>query len=360
MTTAEPPVSARSWARTSPFAGILRRPVTAAALAVVAAVTLAVVLAPLLAPAPPLAQDLLNALSGPSAEHPLGTDALGRDVLSRLLYGGRPALFGVGLAVLVHAVVGMSLGIVAGYLRGWTDRVIVAVLDVMLSVPAIILTLAVLAIFHQSNVAAMLTLGFFASASLARTIRSSCVALREELFADAARVSGLGPARIMARHVFPGLVGQLLVQVCLFAGIALAVQTGLGFLGMATPAPALGRHGRGSRAGHAAGSVPAARLRGRDRPDVRLVRAAGRRAARSGRGAAARDRWPPAAAAGSRGGGPGRRRTVRRSVGHVVCRVVPPTGGRGRPRRAGLLDRLRHPAGAAYRRRLHRLRPPPR
>ncbi|MEU0671962.1 dipeptide/oligopeptide/nickel ABC transporter permease/ATP-binding protein [Streptomyces sp. NPDC006172] len=237
MTVGKSPSRVRSRAR-APFAGIRRRPVTAVAFAVVAGVIVAVLLAPLLSPHPPLEQDLVNALAGPSGNHPLGTDGLGRDVLSRLLHGGRPTLIGVGLAVLVYAVFGMSLGIAAGYLRGWTDRIIVSVLDVLLSVPAIIVTLAVLAIFHQSNVAAMLTTGFFASANLARIIRSSCIALREELFVDAARVSGLGPARIMARHILPGLAGQLMVQVCLFAGIALAIQTSLGFLGLATPAPA--------------------------------------------------------------------------------------------------------------------------
>ncbi|WP_327348011.1 dipeptide/oligopeptide/nickel ABC transporter permease/ATP-binding protein [Streptomyces europaeiscabiei] len=238
MTTVEAPPKARSRARINPFAGIWRRPVTAAALVVVVGIGVAVILAPLLAPHPPLAQDLLHTLSGPSADHPLGTDVLGRDVLSRLLYGGRPTLIGVGVAVLVYAVFGMSLGMLAGYLRGWTDRVIVALLDIMLSVPAVIITLAVLAIFYQSNVAAMLTLGFFASAGLARIIRSSCLELREELFVDAARVSGLGPARIMARHILPRLTGQLLVPVFLFSGNALAIQTGLGFLGLATPAPA--------------------------------------------------------------------------------------------------------------------------
>ncbi|MFF3371999.1 dipeptide/oligopeptide/nickel ABC transporter permease/ATP-binding protein [Streptomyces sp. NPDC002680] len=238
MTAADPPVSGRSRKRANPLAGIWRRPLTAAALAVVLAITAAVILAPLLAPHPPLAQDLLHARGGPSGSHPLGTDDLGRDVLSRLLYGGRPALLGVAVAVSVYVVLGMSLGILAGYLRGWTDRVIVAVLDVMLSVPVVILMLAVLAIFSQSNVAAMVTLGILSAAGLARIIRGACIGLREELFVDAARVSGLGPARIMARHIFPGLVGQLLVQVCLFSGIALMVQTGLGFLGLATPPPA--------------------------------------------------------------------------------------------------------------------------
>jgi peptide/nickel transport system permease protein len=217
---------------------VIRRPLLAVALVVIVGVTLAVIFAPVLAPYPPLAQDLLGANAGPSAAHPLGTDGLGRDVLSRLLYGGQPALGGVAVAVAVFAVVGMLLGILSGYLGGWVDRVIVAVLDVMLSVPAIILMLAVLAIFNSDVFAAMVVLGLFASANLARVIRSSCLALREELFVDAARVSGLGPFSIMVRHILPGLFGQLIIQMSLFAGIALGVQTGLGFLGLATPAPA--------------------------------------------------------------------------------------------------------------------------
>jgi peptide/nickel transport system permease protein len=219
------------------LAVLRHRPVPAVALLLIVLVTAAVVAAPLLAPHPPLKQDLLHAFAGPSGDHPLGTDALGRDVLSRLLYGGRPALGGVAVAVVVFSFVGLVLGVLSGYLRGWTDKVIVGVLDVMLSVPGIILILAVLAIFDQSIVAAMLVLGFFAAANLARIVRSACIALREELFVDAARVSGLSAFRVMTRHIFPSLVGLLLVQMALFSGIALGVQTGLGFLGLGTPPP---------------------------------------------------------------------------------------------------------------------------
>jgi peptide/nickel transport system permease protein len=143
----------------------------------------------------------------------------------------------VAVALIVYAVAGVTLGTLAGFLRGWVDRAIVAVLDVMLSVPGIIMILAVLAIFDQSVFAAMAVLGFFGSANLARVVRSSCIALREELFVDAARVSGLTALQTMTRHVLPSLVGLMLIQMSLFAGIALAVQTGLGFLGLATPAP---------------------------------------------------------------------------------------------------------------------------
>jgi len=216
---------------------VRHRIIPAIALTVIVLVTASVSVAPLLAPYPPLKQDLLNSLAGPSGAHLLGTDDLGRDILSRLLWGGQPALSGVAVATSVFAVVGMTLGILAGYLGAWTDRVISAVLDIMLSVPGIILILAVLAIFNQNVFAAMFVLGLFAAANLARVIRGLCLALREELFVDAARVSGLTPFRIMSRHILPALTGQLLIQMSLFAGIALGVQTGLGFLGLATPAP---------------------------------------------------------------------------------------------------------------------------
>jgi peptide/nickel transport system permease protein len=231
-----PPDSGKA-PRTSVIARLTRRPLLVAALLVVLIVTAAVYAAPLIAPQPPLQQDILSPFAGPSAAHPLGTDGLGRDILSRLLYGGQPSLTGVAIAVGVFAVVGMVLGILSGYLLGWADRVISPVLDIMLSVPGIIVILAVLAVFNQNIYVAMLVLGLFASANLARVIRSSCIAIREELFVDAARVSGLGPGRIMTRHVFPGLAGLLLVQMSLFAGIALGVQTGLGFLGLGTQPP---------------------------------------------------------------------------------------------------------------------------
>jgi peptide/nickel transport system permease protein len=217
---------------------VLRRPVPLIALIVIVVITGAVVLAPLIAPYDPLAQDLDAILIGPSPEHLLGTDQLGRDIYSRLLFGGQPALLGVLVAGVVFAVFGLVLGLLAGYLGGWTDRVIGGVLDVLMSLPAIVVILAVLAIFSQSIVAAMFVLGLLSSANLARVTRSTCLALREELFVSAATVSGIGPVRIMFRHVLPALVGLTIVQVALFAGIALAVQTGLGFLGLATPPPA--------------------------------------------------------------------------------------------------------------------------
>lgn len=224
--------------RTLRARNFFHKPLLVVSLTIIIVVTIAVFAAPLIAPYPPLQQDLLDVFAPPSPAHWLGTDSLGRDIYSRLLYGGQPALSGVAVAILAYAVLGVLLGVLAGFLRGWVDKVIVSILDVMLSVPGIIMILAVLAIFDQNVYAAMGVLGLFASAGLARVVRSSCIALREELFVDAARVSGLNALQTMIGHILPSLVGLMLIQMALFAGLALAVQTGLGFLGLATPAPA--------------------------------------------------------------------------------------------------------------------------
>jgi peptide/nickel transport system permease protein len=229
-----------------PRAGIVTalraKPLAALSLAVLALVTIAVVLAPLIAPYDPLAQDLYAILQGPSATHPLGTDALGRDVLSRLLHGGQPALGGVATALAIYLVTGVVLGIVAGYLGGLVDRTVSAVVDILMALPSIVIVMAVLAIFNQSLTASMITFGFLAAGNLIRVIRGVCLTVREELYVSAALVSGLGHGRIMFRHVLPAIMGPLVVQASFFGGIALSLQTGLGYLGLGTipPAPSWG------------------------------------------------------------------------------------------------------------------------
>ncbi|QCQ18161.1 dipeptide/oligopeptide/nickel ABC transporter permease/ATP-binding protein [Microbacterium sp. RG1] len=209
---------------------------TAAAVIVLAVVAL-VALAPWIAPYDPLQQDLQAVLQAPSAAHWLGTDTLGRDTLSRLLFGGQPALTGTAVALAVFAASGILLGLLAGYLGGWVDRGIGVLVDIMLSLPGIIIVLAVLAVFSQNLYAAMITFGFLLSSSLIRVVRGSVLAIREELYVSAAEISGLRAGRIMLRHVLPGVTGPVMVQLALFTGAALGLQTGLGFLGLATAPP---------------------------------------------------------------------------------------------------------------------------
>lgn len=221
---------------------VLRRPGVAAAVAFLLIVALAVILAPVLSPYSPLAQDLTGTLQLPSARHLLGTDTLGRDVLSRLLYGGRPALWGALEATLVFAFVGIVFGLIAGYSRGAADRAISAAVDIMGSLPSIVVVFTVLAMFDNSLSAAMISAGFFGSYGLIRIVRASTKETREELYVAAARVSGLGPVRILGRHILPRLINPILVQLTIFFGVALVLQSGLGFLnlGVAAPAPSWG------------------------------------------------------------------------------------------------------------------------
>jgi oligopeptide/dipeptide ABC transporter ATP-binding protein len=191
--------------------------------------------APLLAPYDPEQQDLTAALAGPSAEHWLGTDRLGRDVLSRLMYGGHVTFIAVVEAVAVYVVLGAGLGILAGYLGGWVDRLINGISDLLLALPGIIILLMVLAVFPNNGAATMAALGAMTSPVLLRVTRGVTLAVREELYVRAARLSGLTAGRIMVRHILPRLAGPITVQVFLFAATAVLVQSSLSFLGLATP-----------------------------------------------------------------------------------------------------------------------------
>ncbi len=214
---------------------LAKRPLAVAAAVYLAALVLVAAGAGWLAPYNPQAQDLAHVLSGPSTAHWLGTDRLGRDVLSRLMLGGRVTLLGVAEAVAVFAVLGISLGLVAGYLGGWADRVIARLGDLMLAMPGIIVLLMVLAVLPGNQVAAMIALGLISCPVLLRVVRGCAVAIRGEPYITAARVSGLTSTRIMLRHVLPRLAGPVIVQLSLFAATAVLAQSALSFLGLAAP-----------------------------------------------------------------------------------------------------------------------------
>ncbi|MGN6446052.1 dipeptide/oligopeptide/nickel ABC transporter permease/ATP-binding protein [Amnibacterium sp.] len=217
---------------------VLRKPVGVIAGVVLILIIAASLAAPLLAPHDPLAQSLRDVRQGPSAQHLLGTDSLGRDVLSRLLYGGGQSLSGVLEALVAMLVIAVPLGVIAGYVGGLVDRVILRVVDVLLSIPGTIITLAVLAIFDNSMVVAMISVGVLASGAFIRVFRSVTLAVRQELYIGAARVAGVDEPRIVIRHVLPQLRGVLLVQISLFAAATLGIQTGLAFLSFGPPPPA--------------------------------------------------------------------------------------------------------------------------
>jgi peptide/nickel transport system permease protein len=217
-----------------------RRPLAVVCIAYLALVVGVAVVAPIVLPGVTNehAGDLLAARQGPSWTHVLGTDALGRDVLDRLLVGTRVTLIGVAEALVVVLLLGIGPGIAAGYLRGRTERVVVWLADLTFSVPSIIVILVVLAVFPQSMLAAMLTLGLLAAPALMRVVRSATLPVREELYVSAAQVSGLTRPYIMTRHILPRVAGPIIVQASLLAAVALLTQTGLSFLNLIVAAPA--------------------------------------------------------------------------------------------------------------------------
>lgn len=186
----------------------------------------------------PLEQDLSNALQSPSFEHLLGTDGLGRDVLARLLYGGWETILGATLAVVIAIVLGTMFGLLAGYVGGVVDAVINWIQDILITLPTILVLLAVATVMGNNIWAAMIVLGVLMSAAFIRLVRASTQAVREELYVDAAKVAGLSSTRILWRHVLPNVIAPVVIQGSAALGTALVVQAGLGFLGLGAPPPA--------------------------------------------------------------------------------------------------------------------------
>ncbi|MER7795504.1 ATP-binding cassette domain-containing protein [Streptomyces sp. NPDC097640] len=210
----------------------LRDPLAAGCLVVLALVVAASLAAPLLTDYAPDHSNMADTLAPMSGSHPLGGDGVGRDVLSRLLYGGRSSLLGGTLAALVAFAVGGPLGLISGFYRGWFDAVAGWVINVIMAVPAIIVMLVVMAAVSQDLNVAMIVLGVIMAPMVFRLIRASVVAVREELYVDAARVSGLGDPRIMRRHILPVVIAPSIIQATQLFAVSIGIQAGLAFLGL--------------------------------------------------------------------------------------------------------------------------------
>ena len=216
---------------------VLRRPVAACAVAFLVVLVAACLAAPLLAPDDPRAQDLVNALHGPSGAHLLGADTLGRDVLSRLLYGGRRSLLSIAEALAVVLAIGVPLGLLAGYRGGWIDAVIMRPLDMVLSLPALLLAVSLIAILGQGAGVALVAIAVIYLPILARVLRSSVLVVRERPFVTAARARGVTDTTTMVRHVLPNAIGPALVQATVLMGFAIQVEAALSFLGLGAQPP---------------------------------------------------------------------------------------------------------------------------
>ena len=207
--------------------------------AIVLLVTFAVaLLADVLAPYEPNAQILAERLAGPSLAHPFGQDHLGRDVLSRAIYGARVSL-GVGFSsVAITIVIGTIIGVAAGYFGRWTDSVLMRFVDVFISIPVFMLLLTVVAIYG-SNVGLLVAfIGISAFPGAARIVRAEVLSLMPRDFILAARVVGASPLRIMARHLVPNLMPVIIVSATLRVGAAILTEAGLSYFGLGVPPPA--------------------------------------------------------------------------------------------------------------------------
>lgn len=216
---------------------ILANPLALAGFIIILSVLMLALLAPIIAPYDPNAINVKAILLGPSSSHWMGTDGLGRDVLSRMLYGGRVSLL-VGLvAVGISTVIGIFLGAIAGYYRGWVDTLIMRLVDVMLSIPSFFLILAVIAFLTPSIINIMIVIGLTSWMGVTRLVRAEFLSLREREFVLASRTLAAKDGRLIFIHLLPNSLTPIIVSSVLGVASAVLLESGLSFLGLGVQAP---------------------------------------------------------------------------------------------------------------------------
>jgi peptide/nickel transport system permease protein len=210
-----------------------------AALAIVVLLGLVVVAigAPWIAPYPPTAQDVNNMLAAPGPGHLLGTDDLGRDIFSRLIWGAPATVYASLLAVSVAVAIGLPVGLIAGFFGGWTDDIVSRVIDTFLSFPAIVLAIAVTGALGIGLTNGMIAVGIVMFPALARIVRARTLIVRQELYVDASRCFGAPTWYILWKHVLPNSLQPVIVQVTLLLAAALLAEASLSFLGLGIQPP---------------------------------------------------------------------------------------------------------------------------
>lgn len=214
-----------------------KHPMSVIAACIISLMALSAVFAPVLAPYDPGEADGRNRLQSSSWEHPLGTDNLGRDVLSRVLYGARVSM-AVGLvAVLVAGGIGVPLGLISGYFSGFADALIMRLADAVIAFPALVLALTLVLVLGPTMMNIMIAVGVSLSPAYARICRSQVLSLKEMDFVTAARSVGLRDSRIILKHIWPNATAPILVAASLNLGTAVLAEAGLSFLGVGVRPP---------------------------------------------------------------------------------------------------------------------------
>jgi peptide/nickel transport system permease protein len=224
--------------RPSVLRRLLRRPPGVVAMAAVAAFVAVALAAPHLAPYDPVKMNYLAVRKAPSSAHRLGTDEVGRDVLSRLVWGARASLLAGVIPVAIALVISIPLGLLSGCAGGWLDGLIMRVTDAMLAIPFLIVAIALAAFLGPSLTNAMIAIGIAALPTFVRLARGTARAVATEEYIESARSLGCSAARVAVRHVLPNIVPPLLIQSSLTAAAAIIAEASLSFLGLGQQPPA--------------------------------------------------------------------------------------------------------------------------
>lgn len=219
-----------------------RNRLASAGLTVIALTIVVAIASPLISPHDPRAISAVDALQGLSLAHPMGTDNLGRDVLSRVIHGVRMAALVAGLSILIAALIGVLLGLVSGYFRGWLDEIIMRAMDVLYAFPDLLLALTLVATFGTGLSGVVIAIAIGRIPGFARVTRAAVLSIRENEYVDAARAIGLRDWQIIARHVLPNGLAPIIVMISLSLALAILVEASLSFLGLGIqpPTPSLG------------------------------------------------------------------------------------------------------------------------
>jgi peptide/nickel transport system permease protein len=225
----------------TPRDGVLRRLLRnrkgTVGLGILVLIGLVALLSPVLAPYDPNEIHLRDQLAGPSASYWFGTDEVGRDILSRVMYSARPAIAAGLVTVLLAAVVGALTGLVAGYRGGWVDAVVMRVWDTLLAFPAIFLAIGIVSVLGPGWINAVLAIAILNMPVFSRLVRASTLAARSRDFVTAARAIGCSDRRIMLTHIFPNCLAPLVVQMAIAAPEAILIEASLSFLGLGSQPP---------------------------------------------------------------------------------------------------------------------------
>lgn len=216
----------------------VRNKAAAAALGVIALTVIAALAAPWLAPYGPLEQNYAAFRAAPGAEHWLGTDGSGRDILSRVLYGARISLQVAGVSVSLALAAGGTLGVLAGYFGRWVDEGLSRLTDMMFAFPDIVLALVIMAALGPSRTNLMIAIGVVYTPIFARIARGAVLSVKRQPFVESARAVGASHGRIIVRHVTPNILAPLMVQVTLSLAFAILAEAALSFLGLGVEADA--------------------------------------------------------------------------------------------------------------------------